>query len=200
MHRIFIYLTFPFLLFAILSCGKKNNTVKDYLNTGKSISFNNEIFNLAWSSHPSDNYYKQEYLREKDTLEKFNKIILFDVVTGPTPIEEVVASKVKELQKMKESDPMINYDVFEKNDEVMIDFLLSKNIPGREEQNIVERNVYRYKTIKDKNGKDGVLLFGVSERAYGDDIEKFLLFLKDKRFDIPNLASTFVIPEITIKN
>ncbi len=63
---------------------------------------------------------------------------------------------------------------------------------------LIERNVYRYKSFTDIKGKEGVLLFGVSERAYGDDIENFLLSLKGKRLELLNAAGAYNIPEINI--
>jgi hypothetical protein len=56
-----------------------------------------------------------------------------------------------------------------------------------------------YKALKEKNGQKCVLLFGVSERAYGDDIDIFLPKLKENRFDLINLVGEFQLPEITIK-
>lgn len=186
------------LILITLSCGKKTNSIQDYLSTGKEIIFGNIKYNLAWSSHPSVNYYKQEYITEKDTLEKFKKMILLEVITGKPKLREVLDSKVAELKKLKESDPMVNYEMFEKDGEIMLDFILSKNMSDRNDADIVERNVYRYKSFAVTNGEEGVLMFGVSERAYGEDIDRFLLALKGNRFDLPNTAGVFVIPEITI--
>lgn len=186
------------LLITVISCGKKYNEQTDFLSAGKSILFDNVKYNLAWTSHPSPDYYKQEYLSENDTLEKFKKLILLDVITGKSSVKEVVDSKVAELNKMKESDPMVNYDLFQKDGEVMLDFLLNKSGPDTNDPDIVERNVYRYKTFTDANGAEGVLMFGVSERAYGNDIDNFLITLKGKRFDLPDAVGAFTIPEIKI--
>ncbi len=180
----------------IISCNKKENSVTDYLNTGKVILFDNVKYNLAWSSNPSAGYYKQEYLPEKDTIDKFKKLILLEVMSGMTQLKATVDSKVTELKKRKETDPVVNYELFEKDGEIMLDFILSQSVPGQAD--IVERNVYRYKSFTDKNGKEGILLFGVSERAYGDDIDNFLVTLKGSRFDVPNAVSAFSIPEIII--
>ncbi len=54
------------------------------------------------------------------------------------------------------------------------------------------------KSITDKNGQKAVVLFGVSERAYGDDIDKFFPALKAHRYDLINAVGAFSIPEITI--
>jgi len=80
----------------------------------------------------------------------------------------------------------------------MLDFLLSQDTPDGKYVSIVERNVYRYKDVTDKNGQKAILLFGVSERAYGDDINKFFSNLKAHRFDLINAVGTFEIPTITI--
>ncbi|MBK8554116.1 MAG: hypothetical protein IPL53_24935 [Ignavibacteria bacterium] len=188
------------LFLTTISCGKKPDPVYDYLNTGKEIMFNNVKYNLAWSSNPSDNYYKQEYLSGYDTPGNFKKMILLEVITGKKQLKDAVDSKVAELKKLKESDPVVNYELFEKNGEIMLDFILSQYNPDQNGSDIIERNVYRYKNFTGAIGEEGVLLFGVSERAYGDDIDNFLIALKGKRFDVPNAVGAFVIPEITIKN
>ena len=170
----------------------------EYLGVAGQISFDKTSYNLAWTSHPTDNYYKQEYLAKGDTIEKFKKLILLEIITGKTKLKDVVATKIAELKKMKASNPVVNYETFEKDGEVMLDFLVSENTPDGKYLSIVERNVYRYKSVVDKNGQKGVLLFGVSERAYGDDIDKFFPNLKAHRFDLINLVGAFDLPEITV--
>ena len=170
----------------------------EYLGIAGQILFDKTSYNLAWTSHPTDNYYKQEYLVKGDIIGKFKKLVLLEIITGKTKLKDVVAVKVTELKKIKASSPIVNYETFEKDGEVMLDFLVSENTPDGKYLSIVERNVYRYKSIIDKNGRKGILLFGVSERAYGDDIDKFFPNLKAHRFDLINLVGAFEIPEITI--
>ena len=184
------------LLMTTFSFGQTKPT--EYLGVAGQISFDKILYNLTWTSHPADNYYKQEYLEKGDTIEKFKKLILLEVLTGKTKLKDVVATKVAELKKMKASNPVVNYETFEKDGEVMLDFLLSENTADGKYLSIVERNVYRYKSVVDKNGQKCVLLFGVSERAYGDDIDKFFPNLKAHRFDLINLVGAFDLPEITI--
>ncbi len=170
----------------------------EYLGVSRQISFDKTSYNLAWTSHPTDKYYKQEYLAKGDTIEKFKKLILLEVLTGKTTLKDVVATKIAELKKMKASNPVVNYETFEKDGELMLDFLVSENTADGKYLSIVERNVYRYKSAVDKNGQKCVLLFGVSERAYGDDIDNFFPNLKAHRFDLINLVGAFELPEITI--
>lgn len=182
-----------------LFCSKdKKSDVRDYLNSGNTILFDNMKYNLIWSSHPSENYYKQEYLPENDTLEKFSKLILMEVLSDGLGVKEAAGKKVEQLKKLKETDPVVNYDMFEKEGEIMLDFILSKEPDDVNKERMVERNVYRYKLIPNVKGRDGVLLFGMSERAYGNNIEKFLRDLKNNRFNIPNAVGKFNTPEIKI--
>ena len=171
----------------------------EYLGVAGQLTFDKTSYNLAWTSHPTDNYYKQEYLAKGDTIEKFKKLILLEIITGKTKLKDVVATKIAELKKMKAANPVVNYETFEKDGEVMLDFLVSENTADGKYLSIVERNVYRYKSVVDKNGQKGVLLFGVSERAYGDDIDKFFPNLKAHRFDLINLVGAYELPEIKIE-
>lgn len=170
----------------------------EYLGVPGPITFDKVYYNLAWSSHPSNYYYKQEYLAKEDTLEKFQHLIVLEIITGKTKVKDVVAAKIAELKRMKVSNPVINWETFEKSGEVMLDFLMSENTPDGKLLSVVERNVYRYKSIVDKSGKKGVLLFGVSDRHYGNDIDNFFKTFKAKRFDLINLVGAFDIPEISI--
>ncbi len=194
--------TFSTLVFTILLSKTffgQDAKPTNYFGSENTIKFDKIAYNLAWSSHPAENYYKHEYLQQGDTLEKFNKLILVEVSTGKIKLDDVVSTKVAELKKMKETNPVVNYEIFEKNGEVILDFLVSANTPDGKYLSIVERNVYRYKSIKEKNGQKCVLLFAVSERAYGNDIDNFFPKLKEHRFDLINLVGQFELPEIIIK-
>lgn len=190
-------LLFTFLISTTIFGQETNPT--NYFGSENKITFDKIAYNLAWTSHPADNYYKHEYLQQGDTIEKFNKLIIVEALTGKVKLKDVVSAKVAELKKMKETNPVVNYEIFEKDNEVMIDFLVSANTPDGKYLSVVERNVYRYKSIKEKNGQKCVLLFAVSERAYGDDIDNFFPKLKEHRFDLINLVGQFELPEITIK-
>ena len=186
------------LLLTTASFGQTTETVTDYLGLAKPILFDEGSYNLAWSAHPTDNYYKQEYLAQGDTLDRFKRLIIVDVLVGNMKLEDVVASMVDRLNKLKASNPVVHYQTFEREGEIMLDFLLSQDTPDGKYLSLIERNVYRYKTVTDKNGQKAVLLFGVSDRAYGDGIDDFFKNLKEHRYDLINAVGTFDIPEITI--
>lgn len=165
------------LLFSTFAFGQITQPT-DYLGVAGPIAFDKVSYNLAWSSHPTDNYYKHEYLATGDTIEKFKKLIMLEFITGKSKIKDIVATKIATLKKMKLSNPVINYEIFEKNGEVLLDFIMSENTPDGKLISILERNVYRYKSVVDKSGQKGVLLFGVSDRYYGNDIDIFFTRFK----------------------
>lgn len=164
-----------FLTGIILTTFTLGQTLKptEYLGVAGPISFDKITYNLAWTSHPTDDYYKQEYLATGDTIEKFKKLILLEMITGKTKVKDIVAAKVAELKRLKASNPVVNYETFEKDGEIMLDFIVSENTPDGKFVSLLERNVYRYISITEKNGQKGILLFAVCNRYYGDDIDDF---------------------------
>src|SRR6185295_11081977 len=120
----------------------KNKATTDYLNVPGPIAFDQKSYNLSWTSHPADNFYKQEYLTKGDNADRFISMVLLDVITGDVNIRDIVASKVAELKKLKETNPVINYETLDnpKTGQYMIDFLISENAPNGD-PGIVERNV-----------------------------------------------------------
>jgi hypothetical protein len=186
-------------LMSIITYAQTSKTVTEYLNVPGPIILNKESFKLAWSSHPASNYYKQEYIRPNDKIEKFKKMVMVEVLSGEAKAADLAKAKISELQQLKQTNPLVNHEVFQKNGEIIIDFLLSENSPDGKNVNIIERNVYRYKEITDKNGTKGVMLFGVSERGYGNEVDAFLSSLKKNKATLTNAVAAFVMPEVTIK-
>ncbi len=197
--NIFIFLTA--LMASTVSFAQTNKPAPEYIHVPGPILFENKAYNLSWTSHPAANFYKQEYLVKGDDANKFHTMILLDVVTGEAAIKNVVTAKITELKKMKEGNPLVNYELVEnsKSGEYIIDFLLTANAPDGT-INIAERNVYRYKSFIDKAGHTGVMLFGVSNRVYGSDINPFFTSLKSNRKDLMTKVAQASIPEIILKN
>ncbi|MEP7374980.1 MAG: hypothetical protein ABI675_16405 [Chitinophagaceae bacterium] len=172
----------------------------DYLNLPGPIVFDGKSYKLSWTSHPSGNYYKQEYIVSGDNAIKFTTMLMVEVVTGDIKIKDAAAAKIEELKKMKEANPIVNYESFDnpKTGEYMIDFLLSENTADGKDISILERNVYRYMPFVDKAGKKGIILFGISTRSYGDKIQPFLVSLKSKKSDLVNKMAQYKFPELKI--
>ncbi|RYY72229.1 MAG: hypothetical protein EOO13_00250 [Chitinophagaceae bacterium] len=200
MKKIFLLATA--LLSFIFSNGILAQTSKsptDYLSVAGPIVFEGSSYKLTWSSHPDNSYYKQEYLPAGEAPEKYKSMILLEIALTEVSIKEVVGGKIAELKAMKASNPIVNYEMFQKDGEYIVDFVLSGNSSDGK-LSIVERNVYRYKAFKDKSGKPGVLLFAISTRAYGTEANKFLQALKANKSRYVNAIAKFNIPQISIKN
>jgi hypothetical protein len=180
---------------------KDQAATKDYLNIPGPIKFRGITYNLTWSAHPTDNYYKQEYIPVNDTVEHFNKMILIDAIVSDTlSVVDAVRAEAAELDARKATDPVLHYQVFNNPDktEYMVDFLESEGTVTA--LHIAEWNVYRYKAFKDKSGHKGVLLFASSARAYDDSIINFIKSIKTDRPEKLNDLIDYNIPEISISN
>ena len=185
-----------FLLFLSIVVNSQN--VENYLETEKIIKFDNQNYDLVWSSHPNEVYYKQEYLTKEQTLEKFKSMVTIDFLKGEFKIKDLVNQKIQELEKAKKSNPIVNFTVLEKDGETIIDFLMSVSSKDGKQLLIVERNIYRYTKIETENTK-GLLLFSVSKRAYQNKIGEFFENLKKDKNSLIMKVGNFEIPKINLK-
>jgi|TARA_B110000967_G_scaffold143370_1_gene146642 hypothetical protein len=174
-----------------------SQTVDNYLQTEKTLLFNNTNYDLVWSSHPTETYYKQEYLPSEQGLEDFRSMVIIEFIKGDISVDDAVAIKIKELDTAKESNPIVNYTVFKREGEVIIDFLLSANSEDGMELLVVERNIYRNVATK-TNQTNGLLLFAVSERAYENEIDAFFANLKKNKNSLIEKVGNFDIPKIKL--
>lgn len=181
-----------------LQAQNKAEKANDYLNIPGPIHLGQKVYNLVWSSHPNENYFKQEYVSSDENVNRYNSMILIDFIKGDFSITDVIDQKVSELEKMKKVNPVVNYKVFEKDGEYILDFLISENSKDGKEILIAERNVYRYKLITQNNNR-GVLLFAVSERGYDENMDAFFNNLKSNSSRLIETVGKFKIPDIEIK-
>ena len=65
----FVIISSLTLLMSTASLAQNNNSPVDYLNIPGTIYFNSTSYNLSWTSHPSETYYKQEYLVKGETVQ-----------------------------------------------------------------------------------------------------------------------------------
>jgi hypothetical protein len=102
------------------------------------------------------------------------------------------------IEVRKKADTLARYSVTKnaKTGEIVLDFLISES--DDEAVQMVEWNAYRYKNIKEKSGKKGVLLFAVSMRAYGKDIKEFLNTLKTSKPKLISALNLYKLPELNI--
>ena len=184
-----------FLMF-IAQFAMAQNKVEDYLHLGSKYRFDNKDYELVWSSHPASNFYKQEYILPNENVEKYKRLILIDFIEGDLNPKDVLSGLANSLENSKKQNPVINYKVYEKNNEYMIDFIMSENSQDGKEILILERNVYRYFRINTPKRK-GVLLFGVSDRAYTKkEMDNMFSILKNKKLDLVNKVIQIEVPKI----
>lgn len=172
------------------------NKVEDYLHLGDKYRFDNKDYGLVWSSHPASNFYKQEYILPNENVEKYKRLILIDFIEGDLDPKDVLSGLVNSLENSKKQNPVINYKVYEKNNEYMIDFTMSENSQDGKEVLILERNVYRYFRINTPKRK-GILLFGVSDRAYTKkEMDNMFSVLKNNKLELVNKVAKIEVPKI----
>jgi len=195
-----IYIVLITLIMPVMIKAQTNKAATNYLNVTGPIVFDNKSFKLNWSSHPSANFYKQEYLTKGEDASKYKMMLLIDVTAGETNLKNVVSAKIAELKKMKEGNPMVSYEIIQnpKTGEYLLDFLLTANAADGT-TSIVERNIYRYKTFTGKAGNKCVMLFAVSSRAYAKEVNSFFIALKANRKVLINEMAQCKMPEISIK-
>jgi hypothetical protein len=196
----------PFLLLCTLSLfclsftsNKGGSKPIDYLNVPGPIEFNGKTYHLAWSSNPNKNYFKQEYIPEGQTLEKFDQMLLLELVIGDFTVQDVVSAQMQQLEKRKTTDQIVQYKALENPEtgEIILDFLISSGT-GKT-LDIVEWNAYRYKPYTDKSGRKGVLLFAISTRGYAGNIPAFLTSLKTTRTPQIHAIGGQPFPEVKLK-
>ncbi len=170
--------------------------VEDYLHLGSKYRFDNKDYELVWSSHPASNFYKQEYILPNENVEKYKRLILIDFIEGDLNPKDVLSGLANSLENSKKQNPVINYKVYEKNNDYMIDFIMSENSQDGKDVLILERNVYRYFRINTPKRK-GILLFGVSDRAYTKkEMDNMFSVLKNKKLDLVNKVIQIEVPKI----
>ncbi|MCC8410954.1 hypothetical protein LJ707_18585 [Mucilaginibacter sp. UR6-1] len=180
----------------ISSSATNRNAEKDYFGINE-ISFNNISYKLAWSSHPTLQYYKQEYIPEDETVEKFNNMVLIDFIQTHLPLEDAVTAQINILKIRKQTDAVCKYELIKKNNEYILDFLMSE---GNEHNlKLLEWNAYHYKEYTDKTGNKGILMFGYSHRAYDADAEQFMNYFSQYRNKFMTTFSSYPMPEIQLK-
>ncbi|PUZ30075.1 hypothetical protein DCM91_00930 [Chitinophaga costaii] len=195
-----IFLTLlAIMIVSMHSMAQSSNQVTEYLHLPGPVTLLNNTYLLAWSSHPSDNYYKQEYIPAGDPLDKFHKMVMVDVLTGSATPSQLAAAKIEELKTLKTTNPVVNYQVYQKDQAILLDFLVSENAADGNSILILERNVYRYVPYKDNAGNTGVLLFACAERAYANEVMPYLTNLKGKREELLNAVGNYQLPAIAIK-
>lgn len=159
------------------------------------ISFEDRAYELAWTAQPSDNYFKQEYVPEGQSVETYSEMILVEAVAGAITPMQAAALQVQSLEARRGSDPVFNYDIIqnEATGEVLLDFLVSDLAA---DPVVIEWNAYRYVPLAEG---EGVALFAVSRRGYGEEgARRFMGGLGAMRSAAIKALSAHDLPAIAI--
>lgn len=164
------------------------------------LEFNTTDFLLAWTAHPNENYYVQEYLPKNETVDHFNELLTVHVFVMDVSVDAGIQQKINELTKRKETDKACNFNVLKSPDgkESILDCLLSTQ--KNDKIDVVEFVIYRYKQIELKNNKKALLIYAYSKRSYDEKIMAFLKNLKNERMTLLNVMTAKKLPEISIKD
>ena len=176
-----------------------HHEVINYYGIPEVISFDKTDFTLSWSSHPNNNYYKQEYLPKGDIADSFHDMLLIDFIITDLSAKDAAGAQIGTINERKKTDAVCNYEVFKSPDgkEYILNFIMSES--NGDKLNLVEWSAYHYKPYTDKAGHKGVQLLGISHRAYGDDAIPFLKSLKNYKNEQVNKLVFYPIPEIQLK-
>lgn len=164
---------------------------EDAIGIAGPISFEDTEFELAWTSNPSATYFKQEYLPAGEKVETYSQMFMVDVLTeGATP-QSAVAEMLASLEARKPNDPVVNHAVManEETGEIVLDFLMSDS----SNQIVVEWNAYRYVPRE-----EGLVLYAISRRGYGDQATGFLRDLGQWRMDTVTELATMELPAVAL--
>ncbi|WP_119268950.1 hypothetical protein [Taklimakanibacter deserti] len=187
-----------FTALAALPAASQGADKTDRLGVPGPVSFEGQNYVLAAAAHPQPNYFKQEYLPAGQGPDSYTHMFLIETMTEGAAPNDAAASQIAMLNERKaKGDPLVNHEV-KFNDatgEIFLDFLISGSSNG---QVVVEWDAYRYVPIKGE--KPGVILYGISRRAYGEtEGRAFLSGLKEQRPNTLKTLTSFDVPEITPK-
>ncbi|RYM30856.1 hypothetical protein ERX46_17390 [Brumimicrobium glaciale] len=167
------------------------NSPKDFLGVGEKIIFNKKEYSLVWSSNPSNNYYKQEYLPDGKTLKEYNDMIIIESLIGDLSVEDAVKFKISELDQLRNTNPVVNYNVYDRGNEKIIDFVISDGAY------IFEWNLYKYKNEKGK----ALVLYAYTYRdslVNNDALKPFFGRIRDNRDEMIKQLGELKLPKVKI--
>ena len=181
------------LFTGILMAAPAGAEVRDLLGLPGPVAVDGQSYRLAWSAQPSPDYRKHEYVPVGQSVDHYDQMLLVERVAGDLKVIDAVASQMAMLEQRQGTDPLVRFEVLQKDarNEVDLDFLMS----GQDAQgeSVVEWNLYRYLPMT-----SGVLLFGISHRAYGDTaVQAFLDGLDHLRATQTGMFLRTPVPSVT---
>ncbi|EKF61549.1 hypothetical protein QWE_00055 [Agrobacterium albertimagni AOL15] len=167
----------------------------DMLGVPGPLSFMGQDYNLVWTSKPTEEYVKQAYIPAEQKVESFTDMILVEAMAGNLTPMQAAAAQIQSIEERKPGDPVVNFEVIENKarGEVILDFVVSDL---KADPIVVEWNAYRYTPMAKG---DGVALFAVSRRGYGEEgARAFLGGLGTMRSQILKEFAPYPAPAVSI--
>jgi hypothetical protein len=189
------------IMYSAAANAQGNSKPVERLGIAGPVKFDNKTYNFVWSSHPTNEYYKQEYIQKGENLNKFTSMFMVEVATGTIILKNAVDAKIAELKALQATNPFISYESMYDSvkKEYFLDFLITQNSSDGKSAVIAERNIYRYKVLPATAGKPGIMLFAISTRSYGAETKAFLAGLKTGRSVLADKMRNYILPAIIIK-
>lgn len=185
-----------FLLFLVwfnLSAFAQN----DFLQLGKEISFSSEKFVLTRSGKPYNNYYIQEYIRASENPNNFTKSIVVMAIVDTTTTDQLLALKMKELDKMKEKGTKVDYKPFvNEEDGSMIEYSIYDELGH-------QWTIQRFEVQKTKTNKDIGVIFTYVERkkfTAQQTLEKIESSIDEKLINYVNEMGMITLPKVILED
>ncbi|MEO6685228.1 MAG: hypothetical protein ABIN24_04660 [Dyadobacter sp.] len=187
------------LLLTFKSMAQTKKPAVNYLGIQNALLLQKNSYQLVWSSHPESSFFKQEYLVAGDDFPNYNKMVSIDFSVTESNIDQVVAAKMRELEQLKRPNLDIKFEILvnSASGEKILDCVILQTAPD-EKNSLVERDIYRFKTVKAKSGQRGILLLAASNRKYGKEIKPFLAKLKTEKQILIAEVAKFPMPEPNI--
>ncbi len=173
------------------------NSTTDYLHVPGPLTYGQKEFFLSWSSHPSAQYYKHEYLPKGENPDRYDQMIMLELALGDFDPKAIAMEKANGIESRKGTDALAAYTIStdSKTGELLLDFMLSE---GTGDGTIAEWNSYRYKPYVGPGGEKGITLFALSKRGYGSAVSKFAAEIASQRKQLIAAFGSVPYPEIKI--
>lgn len=145
---------------------------KDYFGIGSELRLTNKKYVLVFSTHPTDVYYKQTYFLKGEDENNVTSRIVVDVLAAPASAKEYVTSQMQRLERMKATDPFVDYEYAQINGSTYTLSYTLHSLGGGGRAETREWNHFIYKATKDELGKDILLITGISKIFYQQTSEQ----------------------------
>jgi hypothetical protein len=170
----------------------------DRIGLVEPLVFNETVFNLAWTAHPDETYYAQEYLPEGENVETFDQMLAVHVFLRDIKPKEAVFEKAIQISTKLGKNSLVYFSGSADEKTYVLDFVVEEKKFGK--RVLVEYDLYRYQEIDLGNEKTALMVIMYCKRSYGSDTKRFLKTLGDYKQGYRDEMSNMEIPVVTIAN